>query len=124
MKATRIELEGRPLSAFTFGGTWRPAPPGIPPEVRIGAEVWRVLMHTHLYSSKHKASRLAGCAIRHERVIILDPEIPGHELRSVLGHEMSHALLFAAKETNGHLRKLTDEQEEALCDLFADAVFR
>lgn len=122
MTFTRLHLDGRPLSVYTRGGSWQPTPPGIPPEVRVGSEVWRVLLHSQLYGSRSSKSRLAGCAIHHERAIILDPSVPAHEMRATLGHELAHAYLFAAKETSAHLRKLTNEQEEAICDLFACAL--
>lgn len=122
MSPTRVILEGRPLAVYTRGGSWKPAPYGIPSEVNVRGERWRILMHTDIYGSKAKGSRLAGCAIEHERVVILDPSVPGHELATTLGHELAHAHLFGAKESSPHLRRLTREQEECLCDLFAPLI--
>lgn len=122
MRPTPVTLEGRTLAIYTRGGDWQPAPYGIPPEVNIRGDRWRVLMHTNIYGSKAKGSRLAGCAIEHERVVILDPSVPGHGLSTTLGHELAHAYLFGAKESSPHLRRLTREQEEDLCDLFGPVI--
>jgi hypothetical protein len=120
----QILIDGRPLDAFTHGGTWHPTPPWAPSEIRVSGDPWRVAYHDRLFARRTKASRLYGFAVGLERLIVVDPTLPAHEVADTLAHEYAHAVIASGRETEPILRKLTREQEEVLCQVWARELTR
>jgi hypothetical protein len=124
MRFTPVVLEGRKLGFFTRGGHWTPAPFGLPTEMRVSGDRWRVLYHPAIYSSRSPQALLLGLCHHRERVIIVDPSFPPHEVADTLAHEHTHAIIQSGRETEPELGRLTRAQEEALCRVFARELTR
>jgi len=124
VKMSRIAIDGRPLDAFTHGGHWHPTPPCAPSELRVSGDAVRVAYHDRLFSRRAKSSRLFGFAVGNERLIVVDPTLPAHEVADTIAHEYAHMVIASGRETEPALRKLTREQEETLCRVWARELTR
>lgn len=123
-KATPIIVDGRALGVFTRGGNFHPTPNGLPSEVRVSGDVWKVLFHSRLYLTAKAKAPLLGVAIPSERVLIADPQVPDYELRDTVFHEVVHAWLHVGRQQDARLAKLSKEAEEAIAEVIARELVR
>lgn len=116
---TRLEVNGRPLSAWTRGGSWRPLPVGVPPIARVFGTEWIVLAHTQIYAAPRAGSRCAGMCFGYERIILLESDQPEHEMRDSFQHERVHAAARIYGERDKIIATLGRDREEAVCRFVA-----
>lgn len=110
------------ISVLTYGGQWQPAPGDMPTEVTVYGAKYKIYYHTRIYNAPRKSQRLNGVVLYQNRIIILDPEQPLHQLRETLYHEVGHIYLKVWQTKSEPLYKVTHAQMEDLCDMFGEAI--
>lgn len=116
---TRLEVNGRHLSAWTRGGSWRPLPASIAPTSRVLGVTWSIMAHTQIYSAATVSARCAGMCFGYERVILIEPDQPEHELLDTAAHELTHAAFRTFADRDRRIATISRETEEAVCRMVA-----
>jgi len=114
-------LNDQPLEVMTRGGKPRKAPKGMPARVKILGQHFQVFYHSQIYTMTRV--RLRGIVIFAQRLIIIDPTQSLHMMRETLFHEMAHVYLYKWQSKSTCLNKLSHQQVEELCDLFAESYY-
>lgn len=117
-----LVIEGRKLGCYTLRGKLAPPPNNLPSEFQIFSDKWQIFYHTKIFASRDKDDRLLGLSHAYERMVLIDPDQPRHELVDTLIHELTHSILSYGRAQNRLVHGMSDELEETICDLFARAV--
>lgn len=100
-----------------------PTPGDMPSEVTVLGQKYRVRYRQEIYNTPRKSSQLWGVVVFDNRIIILDPRQPLHRMKKTLLHEVCHIYIHEIQAKDSRIQKITDLEEEGLCDLFGEAVF-
>lgn len=110
------------IDVWTLAESESPTPNGMPTEVTIYGQKFRVKYRKEIYNAPRRKSRLAGVVIYANRLIIIDPDATLHEMREVLYHEVGHVYLKTAQMEDKRLCRITAEETEGICDMIGKAV--
>jgi hypothetical protein len=100
------------------------ATPGdMPSQVTILGQKYRVRYRTKIYNHPRKSSQLLGVVVFDNRLIIIDPAQTLIKMKHVLLHEVCHAYMHEIRARDPRLQRITDAEEEGICDLFGEAVY-
>lgn len=119
----REKLNGFEIDIYTTRGHEYPTPNGMPATVKISGAEYEIRYHSHIYATPHASARLMGMVMYGLRTIFIDPIWSIHEMRESLYHEIAHVYLHNWQQKKGSLAKLTPEQIEEFCDLFAEGFY-
>ncbi len=108
------------LDVYTHNGREYSTPNGMPSEVTVYGAKYEVRYHSNIYSEPKKSQRLRGIVLYNFRLIVIDPRQSIHDLRETLFHEMGHVYVKAWQSKSLPLSKLTYQQVEDICDMFAE----
>jgi hypothetical protein len=99
-------------------------PPGMPSEVSILGQKYRVRYRSEIHHvDKKRKIPVDGIVIFSHRLILIDPTQGVHSMKETLWHEMCHVYFNEAQKKDLRLAKVTDAQIEGICDLFGEAVY-
>jgi hypothetical protein len=107
---------------WTLSNQESACPNGMPTQVTIFGQKFRVRYRKQIYSAPKKTAPVNGMVFFSNRLIVLDAGLTIHDMRETLYHEMCHVYLDAIQKKDGRLVKLSHQQIEGFCDLFGEAI--
>lgn len=110
------------LELYTYGGHYHSTPEGMPHEIRMYGQQYKIYYHSRIYNTKNKKQRLRGVVFYAHRIIFIDPLQSIHMMKETLYHEVAHVYLNSWKTRIASISKLSYQQVEDLCDLFGEAI--
>jgi len=113
---------GQSLNVYTLYGKETAVPVSMPNTIVLKGKHYQIRYHTKIFASRRVSDRLAGVIVFAHQTIILEPELGLPRMKHTLYHECAHAYFRELQESDSRLNRITNSQEEAICDLLGSAV--
>ena len=110
------------LPWFCRGAHVDPTSLGLPVQIRVLGQAYRVFVVPGLCADRRGRVRLLGACSYEHRAIAIAAEQPHAKALQTLGHEIGHVYLIDQQRRERALRTLSARQTEAICDMIADVL--